>query len=155
MMIIVIIMVVSHEFCHLNCIHTPHWLTCCGFPHKLDLCLGHGPNQQLKRDQSATRRHVLNNKTSKRLVPDNRSRMHLLVCLGELIGGGEISGMEQNDPKTHSNNKTQNFRQQNTTMDTLLLRLADSRRDLAGWLESYCKLLYFQCPPRKLGMSNS
>ena len=54
--------------------------------------------------------------------------------MGELIGGGEISGMEQNDPKTHSNNKTQSFKQQNTTMDTLLLRFADSRRDIPGWL---------------------
>lgn len=69
--------------------------------------LGHAPNQQLKRDQSATRRHVLNNKTSKRLVPDNRSRMHLLDPAGMFGWGSWLVRRDQWDGTKRPKNTQQ------------------------------------------------
>lgn len=160
MMIIMITMVVSHEFCHSICITYATLTHLLWFSTQTRFWLGHWPKSATQPLKSATRRHVLSNKTSKTFwfltTEAGCTCWILLVCLGGGVDwGGEIRGMEQNDPKTHSNNKTQNLRQHNTTMDTLLLRVADSRRDIPGWLESYCKLLYFQCPPWKLGMRSS
>ena len=76
--------------------------------------LGHWPNQKLNRSNQQLAGTSWTTKRAKDwFLTAEAGCTCWYVWVGELIWGGENSGMEQNDPTTHSNNKTEQFKKQN------------------------------------------